>query len=161
MDEAPELFYNALQGETREKRRDKLPLFIITSNRERELPRAFLRRCLYYYIDFPNLEALKNIIERHFERGITPLFLAAVKRFWQLREADFNWRKPPSTSELLDWLHVLEIAEERGQVSAEQLEQLPLPALPFLEALIKTQSDRLAINSNASSPENMDSDDGD
>jgi MoxR-like ATPase len=162
VDEAPELSYNALQGKTREDRTDKLPLFIITSNRERELPRAFLRRCLYYYIDFPNSEALKNIIERHFDRGITPLFLAAVKRFWQLREAeDFSWRKPPSTSELLDWLRVLEIAEQRGQVSAEQLEQLPLPALPFLETLIKTQSDRLAINNSAFSQGNMDSDDGD
>ena len=73
------------------------------------------------------------------------MFLAAVKRFWQLREADFSWRKPPSTSELLDWMHILETAEQQGKLTAQQLEQLPLPKLPFLETLIKTHSDRVAI----------------
>jgi MoxR-like ATPase len=148
VDEVPGFEYDALRGRTREERRDALPLFIITSNRERELPRPFLRRCLYYYINFPHQQALKNIVERHFSRGITPLFLVAIKRFWQLREADFSWRKPPSTSELLDWLRVLETAEQQKKLTAEQLEQLPLAKLPFLETLIKTQSDRIAISNN-------------
>jgi MoxR-like ATPase len=144
VDEVPGLRYDALRGQTHEERRDALPLFIITSNRERELPRPFLRRCLYYYIDFPHQAELKNIAERHFSSGITPLFLAAIKRFWELREADFSWRKPPSTSELLDWLHILETAEQQERLTAEQLEQFPLPELPFLETLIKTQSDKIA-----------------
>jgi MoxR-like ATPase len=138
VDEMPELTYDALWKETREEERDNLPLFIITSNRERELPRPFLRRCLYYYIDFPNQEALQDIIKRHFQQGITPLFLAAVKRFWQLRDS-FSWRKSPSTSELLDWLHLLETAEVQGKLNAEQLERWPLSKLPFLETLVKTQ----------------------
>ena len=157
----PEGTYDALRDQTREERRDALPLFIITSNRERELPRPFLRRCLYYYIDFPNEAALKNIVERHFSRGITPLFLAAVKRFWQLHEADFSWRKTPSTSELLDWLHLLETEEQRGKLTAEQLEQRPFPELPYLETLIKTQSDRIAISNSDWQTENMDSNDVD
>ena len=162
VDEVPGLEYDALLGQTREERRDTLPLFIITSNRERELPRPFLRRCLYYYIDFPNQAALKNIIERHFPHGITSLFLAAaVKRFWQLREADFSWRKPPSTSELLDWLHILETAEQQEKLTAKQLEQLPLSELPFLETLIKTQSDKIAISNNDLQTEDMDSSDVD
>ena len=132
VDEVPELTYGALGGDAREERRDTLPLFIITSNRERELPRPFLRRCLYYYIDFPHQEALQNIIKRHFQQGITPLFLAAIKRFWQLRD-DLSWRKPPSTSELLDWLYLLEIAEQQGTLKAEQLEKWTLSELPYLK----------------------------
>jgi MoxR-like ATPase len=156
VDEVPELTYGALRGETREERRDTLPLFIITSNRERELPRPFLRRCLYYYIDFPNQEGLQNIIKRHFQQGITPLFLVAIKRFWQLRD-DFNWRKPPSTSELLDWLHLLETAEQQGKLKAERLEQWKLSELPYLETLIKTQSDRATLSNSNLLMENMDS----
>jgi MoxR-like ATPase len=161
VDEAPGLEYDALCGRTREERRDTLPLFIIASNRERELPRPFLRRCLYYYIEFPNDALLKNIIERHFQQGVTPLFLAAIKRFWQLRKADFGWRKSPSTSELLDWLHVLETAEQQGKLTAEKLELLPVSDLPFLETLIKTQSDRIAVSNGDLWTENTDNDDVD
>lgn len=150
IDDAPTMAFDALQGKTHKERRDVLPIFIITSNRERELPKPFLRRCLYYYIEFPGLEELKNIVKRHFEQGITPLFLAATKKFWQLRDADFSWRKPPSTSELLDWLHVLEVAEEQGKVTAEQLELSTLANLPYLEALVKTESDRAALRSSDS-----------
>jgi MoxR-like ATPase len=160
VDEVSELTYGTLGGDAREERRDTLPLFIITSNRERELPKPFLRRCLYYYIDFPNQEALQNIIKRHFQQGITPLFLAAVKRFWQLRH-DLSWRKPPSTSELLDWLYLLETAEQQGKIKAEQLELWALSELPYLETLIKTQSDRVTISNSDLLTENMDSNDVD
>jgi MoxR-like ATPase len=147
VEEAPSMVYDALQGKTLEERRDMLPVFIITSNREKELPKPFLRRCLYYYIEFPDEEALKDIVKSHFPQGITPLFLAGVKKFWQLRDADFSWRKPPSTSELLDWLRVLQMAEEQETLTAEQLEASPLADLPYIEALVKTESDRAALKS--------------
>jgi MoxR-like ATPase len=144
--EDPSMHYDALQGKQRQERRDQLPLFIITSNREKELPKAFLRRCLFYYIDFPDQSELQKIIERHFgKQDLTPLFVAAVKRFWQLRAVDFTWRKPPSTSELLDWVQILEQDEQRGKITADQLEQATLKTLPHLETLVKTQSDRNAL----------------
>jgi MoxR-like ATPase len=59
--------YDALKGESQEDRKDFLPLIIITSNREKELPKAFLRRCLFYYIEFPNEDDLTKIIENHFK----------------------------------------------------------------------------------------------
>jgi len=145
VDEDPTIKYDAFKGQNRKERKDALPLFIITSNQERELPKAFLRRCLFYYIDFPNEETLKNIIKSHLEQEITPLFVVAIKRFWELRSAEITWRKQPSTSELLDWIRMLEFVEQQGKLTAEQLEQMDLPQLPYLETLIKTESDRHAL----------------
>lgn len=142
VDEVPSRKYDALKSGDRDQRSAELPLFIITSNREKELPKAFLRRCLFYYIGFPNQELLQNIIRDHLhEEEISPLFVEVVKKFWELREARFSWRKKPSTSELLDWIRVVEDDVHAGKLTLEQLTESPLAALPHLETLVKTQSD--------------------
>jgi len=142
VDEVKNWKFDALKGEKREERRDFLPLFIITSNREKELPKPFLRRCLFYYIDFPDQIALEQIVKSHFQKEITPLFVEAVKKFWRLRNQEvFRWRKVPSTSELLDWVRVLERDELNNELAVQQLIHRPFKNLPHLETLIKAQSD--------------------
>jgi MoxR-like ATPase len=145
---------NALQGQSKKDRQYSLPLFIITSNREKELPQPFLRRCLYYYIQFPNQEIMREIIKSHatkdFEKSpvknetpllLTDLFESALVQFWKLRDKSF-WRKIVGTSELLDWLRILEQKEQEGKITAEELKNITaLKDLPDLETLIKTQSD--------------------
>ena len=144
---------NALKGQSKKERKSSLPLFIITSNREKELPQAFLRRCLFYYIKFPNQETIREIVKSHardFEQSpvtsetpisLTDLFDNALAQFWKLRKKGF-WRKLVGTSELLDWLRVLEQEEQAGKITAEQLKNITaLKDLPHLETLIKTQSD--------------------
>ncbi len=138
--------FDALHSKERDERREFLPLFIVTSNREKELPKPFLRRCIFYYIDFPDEEALKEILKKHFGKVITPMFDIALQKFWQLRELKaFPWRKIPSTSELIDWVRVLERDEQAKIVSARDLDEKKFWDLPHLETLIKTQSDRDAL----------------
>ena len=105
--EVKNLKYDALRGEEREDRKDVLPLIIITSNQEKELPKAFLRRCLFYYIGFPNQEDLRKIIINHFQQDVSPLFEVALTKFVELRD-DISWRKKPSTGEFINWLRLLE-----------------------------------------------------
>lgn len=146
VDEVGDWKFDALLGTGREERREFLPLFLVTSNREKELPKPFLRRCIYYYIDFPDQKSLKAIMKKHFHRDMTSLFDQALLRFWQLRELNsFSWRKIPSTSELLDWISVLERDEQNGQIQAQDIATRPLCDLPHLETLVKTQSDRNAL----------------
>jgi MoxR-like ATPase len=126
--------------------RARLPLIIITSNREKELPKPFLRRSLYYYIEFPNKQTLSNIIETHMEKKLTPLFQEALRLFWDLRAFEgFQWRKKPSTSELLDWVQILDRDEKLGRINLDTFKTLPLCDLPHLETLIKNQNDRDAL----------------
>lgn len=143
--EVPEMKFDALNGKKRQERREFLPLIIITSNREKELPKPFLRRCLFYYIEFPNQETLKQILKSHFQPKLTPLFEAALKKFWQLRELK-SWRKIPGTSEFLDWVAILEREQQAKKLTAEELESTHPANLPHLETLVKTQSDRDALN---------------
>jgi MoxR-like ATPase len=151
--EVPSMAYDALQGATREARRDSLPLVLITSNREKELPAPFLRRCLFYYIPFPKEDELKKILPAHFKKGFTALFKEALTKFWQLRNKDrFVWRKPPSTSELLDWVTLLERDEQAGKLDAKGLAAKPLVELPYLEALLKNQNDHDELRSKTSTP---------
>ena len=142
--------YDALK-ENREQRRNFLPLIIITSNREKELPKPFLRRCLYCYIRFPDKTALKEIVQSHLKKeGIAPLSLLdqAITKFEELRDPDNNvrWRKVPGTSELLDWVSILDRDAGEGKIAAKDLAELPLSKLPYPEALIKTQSDLEALS---------------
>src|SRR6266567_1198705 len=147
IDEVHDWKFDALKGQSREERRDFLPVIIITSNREKELPKAFLRRCLFYYIDFPDQFILTSIIENHFQKLITPLFEEAIKKFWKLRYQEvFLWRKEPSTSELLDWIRILEQDEQANKITAQLLSTLSLRELPHLEILVKTQSDFAALS---------------
>ncbi|MCC5628132.1 MoxR family ATPase [Nostoc sphaeroides CHAB 2801] len=145
--EAPDMKYDALKGKTRKERRDCLPLIIITSNREKELPQAFLRRCLFYYLEFPSKETLKQIIQRHFDNETTPIFELALTKFLTLRNELKSWRKIPGTSEFLDWLEILKKAQSDNQLNAEDFKNTDVVNLPYLETLVKTQSDRNALNS--------------
>ncbi len=137
--------YNALDadGEAIDERRRNLPLVIITSNREKELPGPFLRRCLYYFITFPDKEALDEIVDAHFPNERTTLFDIAVQKFIRLREhQDIQWRKPPGTSELLDWIRALKRDPKNGGKSDGELKSAPLKRLPYVEALVKNRDDR-------------------
>ena len=82
------------------------PITIITSNAEKELPTAFLRRCVFHYIEFPDRERIQKIVDAHLPELDKSLVEAAILRFYGLRKVE-ALKKKPSTSELLDWLVVL------------------------------------------------------
>ena len=108
------------------------PVVIITSNAEKELPDAFLRRCVFHYIEFPDEDIMERIIYVHFPDIQEKLVREALKRFYWLRQVD-GLRKKPSTSELLDWLKALAMGGiEVGKINAE---------LPFLGTLLKSEQD--------------------
>lgn len=113
------------------------PVVIITSNNEKELPDAFLRRCFFHYIRFPDIDTMRAIVEVHFP-GIKPALLtAALTQFYELREIP-GLKKKPSTSEVLDWLRLI-LAED---LSPEDLRREGGPALPRLHgALLKNEQD--------------------
>jgi MoxR-like ATPase len=143
--ERSEYHYDALQGQEIDERRAVLPLVIVTSNREKELPKPFLRRCLYEFIDFPNEEEMKIILRAHFRQGeiLTPLFENALTRFYDLRKRqDIPWRKIPGTSEFLNWLTILERDEREHGLAADDLLRQPDKDLPHIYTLVKTQSDQ-------------------
>ena len=146
IDEIPERSYDALKGQTREERQPFLPLVIITSNREKELPIPFLRRCLFYRIPFPERETLAKILQVHFANDLGELAQVALNKFWQLRTLNsIKWRKAPTTSELIDWLRILEYSAGQQQMTAQTLKETPLAQLPFLPALLKVDSDVRAL----------------
>ncbi|MHA3976554.1 AAA family ATPase [Halovulum sp. GXIMD14794] len=122
-------------GETiRAKRR---PVVIITSNNEKELPDAFLRRCFFHYIRFPDAETLRAIVEAHYPGIKQTLLTAALEQFFEIRETP-GLKKKPSTSEMLDWLRLL-VAED---LDPADLRQDPRQALPRLHgALLKNEQD--------------------
>ncbi|MCA0942874.1 MoxR family ATPase [Salipiger pacificus] len=113
------------------------PIVIITSNNEKELPDAFLRRCFFHYIRFPDEETLRRIVEVH-HPGIKPALLTeALTQFYELREQP-GLKKKPSTSEVLDWLKLL-LAED---LDAADLRRDGADALPRLHgALLKNEQD--------------------
>ena len=113
------------------------PVVIITSNNEKELPDAFLRRCFFHYIRFPDMDTMRKIVEVH-HPGLKPALLtAALTQFYELREMK-GLKKKPSTSEVLDWLKLL-LAED---LSAEDLRKDGANALPKLHgALLKNEQD--------------------
>lgn len=113
------------------------PLVIITSNNEKDLPDAFLRRCFFHYIRFPDRDTMRDIVGVHFPDLKQDVMRAALDTFFGLREAP-GLKKKPSTSELIDWLRLL-LAED---VSAEDLAQASKDALPKLAgALLKNEQD--------------------
>jgi MoxR-like ATPase len=127
------------------------PLVIITSNNEKELPDAFLRRCFFHYIRFPDPDTMAKIVEVHFPGLKKRLLKQALEVFYEVRDVD-GVRKKPSTSELLDWIKLL-VAED---VDAETLRQGDATkAIPQLYgALLKNEQDvqlfeRLAFLSRA------------
>ncbi len=113
------------------------PVVIITSNNEKELPDAFLRRCFFHYIRFPDMETLRRIVEVHFPGIREALLATALTQFFELREAP-GLKKKPSTSEALDWLKLI-LAED---LAPEDLRRDGRSLLPRLHgALLKTEQD--------------------
>jgi len=108
------------------------PIVVITSNSEKELPDAFLRRCLFHYIEFPDPEMMENITAVHYPDLQKKLISQIVARFYFVRQ-HHELKKKPSTSELLDWIAAL----TAGGIDAEELNR----RLPFLGVLLKTEDD--------------------
>lgn len=108
------------------------PIVIITSNAEKELPDAFLRRCIFHYIEFPNQELMEEIVKTHFPNVEENLMKNAMEVFYWIRDIR-DLRKKPSTSELIDWINALQI----GGIPAETL----MKELPFLGVMVKKDED--------------------
>lgn len=117
----------------------KRPIVIITSNNEKELPDAFLRRCFFHYIAFPDRETLKEIVDVHYENLEEKLVNNAMQIFFEIRERR-SIKKKPSTSELIDWIKLLMV----GQITAHELEKVIQgeEKIPYLGSLLKNEQDK-------------------
>jgi MoxR-like ATPase len=114
------------------------PIVIITSNNEKELPDAFLRRCFFHYIRFPDDQTMKSIVEVHFP-GIKPRLVSeALKTFYEIRDTP-GLKKKPSTSELLDWLKLLLVDDVDPETLREKSPNRLIP--PLHGALLKNEQD--------------------
>lgn len=114
------------------------PIVIITSNNEKELPDAFLRRCFFHYIRFPDAEVLRQIVEVHFPQIRQQLLSTALDIFFELRDLP-GLKKKPSTSELLDWLKLLLAEQIPSEVLQQQQQKGGL--MPMFGALLKNEQD--------------------
>ena len=108
------------------------PIVIITSNAEKELPDAFLRRCIFHYIDFPSQELMEEIVKTHYPDIEDNLMKNAMEVFYWIRGIR-DIRKKPSTSELIDWVNALQI----GGIGADTLKE----KLPFVGVIVKKDED--------------------
>lgn len=114
------------------------PIILITSNNEKELPDAFLRRCFFHYIDFPDRDTMKAIVDVHFPNVQADLVRDAMDIFFDVRKVP-GLKKKPSTSELIDWLKLL-LADEIGVEALRNAD--PRKAIPPLYgALLKNEQD--------------------
>ena len=114
------------------------PVVFITSNNEKELPDAFLRRCFFHYIKFPDADTMKRIVDVHFPGLKKELLGAALKTFYDVRNLP-GLKKKPSTSELLDWLKLL-VAEDMP-IEALQSKDDKVSVPPLVGALLKNEQD--------------------
>jgi MoxR-like ATPase len=114
------------------------PIVIITSNNTKELPHAFLRRCVFHFIDFPDADRMKRIVRVHHPHVDDALVDQAVQAFYEIRTVP-SIHKPPSTSELVDWITVLMHAGVGGERFVDEL--------PFLGVLLKGERDIDAVRS--------------
>jgi MoxR-like ATPase len=114
------------------------PVVIITSNNEKELPDAFLRRCVFHYIEFPEPPLMREIVDVHHPNIDTTLLDQVLIKFYWLRGQN-ELRKKPSTSELIDWISAL----LRSGIDRQQLEA----HIPFLGSLLKNEQDTVAVQS--------------
>ena len=112
------------------------PVVIITSNAEKELPDAFLRRCIFHYISFPNQAMMTDIVHAHYDNIEDHLLEMAMRAFYRVRDLP-TVAKKPSTSELLDWLQALRL----GGVDPEKIEE----ELPYAGILLKKTEDLTAV----------------
>ena len=114
------------------------PLVFITSNNEKELPDAFLRRCFFHYIKFPDADTMRQIIDVHFPSLKKDLLAAALKTFYDVRNLP-GLKKKPSTSELLDWLKLLVAEDIPLSILQTQDDKVAIP--PLVGALLKNEQD--------------------
>lgn len=117
---------------------EQRPVVIITSNNEKELPDAFLRRCFFHYIDFPNEATMRDIIAVHFPNIQTSLVNNALATFFKLRDVP-GLKKPPSTSELIDWLTLLMADDMPSEILRSANKNAAIP--PLYGALLKNEAD--------------------
>lgn len=108
------------------------PIVIITSNAEKELPDAFLRRCIFHYIEFPNPQLMEEIVKVHYPDIEENILRNAMEAFYDIRSMH-DIRKKPSTSELIDWINALQI----GGISADCIRE----KLPFIGVVVKKDED--------------------
>lgn len=115
------------------------PVIIITSNNEKELPDAFLRRCFFHYISFPDRVTLKKIIDVHYEGLELQLVERSMDIFYAIRDKR-GIKKKPSTSEIIDWIKLLLI----GKITTEELDKVKIEGdiPPYLGALLKNEQDK-------------------
>lgn len=113
------------------------PIVIITSNAEKELPDAFLRRCIFHYIAFPDAKLMEEIVRVHYPKVEENLLQEALETFYMIRELR-NLQKKPSTSELLDWIQALQI----GGIAADDIRKV----IPFAGVLLKKNEDLEAMD---------------
>ncbi len=114
------------------------PLVVITSNNEKDLPDAFLRRCFFHYIQFPNAGTMKSIVDVHYPGLRQELLAAALKSFYDVRNLP-GLKKKPSTSEFLDWLKLLVAEEIPVEALRSKEDQVVMP--PLVGALLKNEQD--------------------
>lgn len=114
------------------------PIIIITSNNEKELPDAFLRRCFFHFINFPNKETMKEIIAVHYPKIKKSLVQEAMEVFFELREIP-GLKKKPSTSELIDWLKLLMADDIPDEILKNRDQSKAIP--PLYGALLKNEQD--------------------
>jgi MoxR-like ATPase len=125
--------------ETRELVRARhRPVVFITSNNEKDLPDAFLRRCFFHYIKFPDADTMRAIVEVHFPGLKKQLLAAALKSFYDIRNLP-GLKKKPSTSELLDWLKLLVAEDIPAEALQSKDDKVAIP--PLVGALLKNEQD--------------------
>ena len=116
----------------------KRPVVIITSNNEKELPDAFLRRCFFHYISFPDADTMEKIVDVHYPKIKSKLVSESLKVFYELRDVP-GFKKKPSTSELLDWLKLLMNEDIKPETLREKNANNLIP--PLHGALLKNEQD--------------------
>jgi MoxR-like ATPase len=114
------------------------PLVFITSNNEKELPDAFLRRCFFHYIKFPEADTMARIVDVHYPGLKKELLAAALKSFYAVRGLP-GLKKKPSTSELVDWLKLLLAEDIPVEALQSKDDKVSLP--PLVGALLKNEQD--------------------
>ena len=128
-----EFYINETKETVKAKKR---PIVIITSNAEKELPDAFLRRCIFHYIAFPDKELMTEIVKTHFDSIDDILLAEALKAFYDIRDMR-EVKKKPSTSELIDWIRALQL----GGIPTEKI----CSELPFVGTIVKKDDDLDAV----------------
>ena len=117
----------------------KRPIVVITSNNEKELPDAFLRRCFFHYIAFPDRDTMKEIIDVHYPDLENKLMQSAMRIFYEVRELG-GIKKKPTTSELIDWIKLLII----GKITSDELDEIDIERElpPYVGSLLKNEQDQ-------------------